>query len=296
MKYPVELEFTDYCWLKCKSCPNKTLENKSFITQECFEEILSYIEHNKDEITFIDISGIWDAFLHPSFCQFLDAIGKKLQWSNIDILLPTKWQSVTQKHIDAIKIVIDSGLAVNISVGIYSLNNSLYKELSGGHSLESVFSFMKLLKANGLSFSLELLQSRFNKKEIQYGKKLASIFECWFEVQWYHNYSWQVNRYSEQDNICTFDENIYSIEGFYCNFVPFIDTKWNMYSCNISSKQQKWRLWNIHELKERYPRFLDLVTYIHTEFLGKEKCFNCSFYKNYEKRKAAVWDSCLETV
>gem|GEM_PF-4520485 len=56
MKYPIELELSSFCTLKCKSCINKDLEEKYFMKEEDFYKITDFLYKNIDELLCIDLA------------------------------------------------------------------------------------------------------------------------------------------------------------------------------------------------------------------------------------------------
>jgi DNA repair photolyase len=107
-KYPLEIEFTDYCGLKCESCVNPLLQEKGYLSRKNYEAILDYIFANKDKILYINFAGIGDMFLHPNINDFLEYFIQKFKDTNIHVLIPTKGQSLNDTHILLLKKMQDS--------------------------------------------------------------------------------------------------------------------------------------------------------------------------------------------
>ena len=56
VKYPIELELSSFCSLKCISCINSSIKSKTNISIENFDLILDYVFKNKDNILYINLS------------------------------------------------------------------------------------------------------------------------------------------------------------------------------------------------------------------------------------------------
>jgi len=178
MRYPIELELSDHCLLKCSCCPNKMYKDKWFMTFDRFKFIVDYLYKNLDNILFLDLSWIWDIFLHPEIDIFLLYLSDKFSKTWLNILIPTKGNSVTNKHIDLLKKCYVAWLRFNLSVGIYSLRSDIHRRISWADNFITIINFIKRIKAEWLPFSLELLINKYSIKELVY----FMIFEIVYEL------------------------------------------------------------------------------------------------------------------
>lgn len=289
VKYPIEIEFTDFCSLKCKSCINPFLNNKWFIWFQNYIFFLDYLFNNIGSILYINISWIGDIFLHPEIETLLNIFIDKFKNTQINVLLPTKWQSIKINHINILKKFNDNWINLNISIGIYSIRKDIHDKLSWVNNFHKVLYFISILKKNNINFSIELLKNNYSLNEESEFNNFLKKINVNGSFHNYHNFSWSIisKNYIYWDETCTFNNYNYNL-WFYCNFIPFLDCNWNVYSCSISWKNSKFLIWNIHDLFFKYNNYIDLVNYIKKDFLNIEKCWNCSIYKsnlnNYAKK------------
>ncbi len=293
MKHPIEIELTDFCSLQCESCVNPLLQNKGFISNKIYEDILEYIFQNKENILFINFSWIWDIFLHPKIIFLFDIFISKFKNTWIKVLIPTKWQSVKKDYFEIFEKMRKNGIYFNISVWLYSIRKDFYNRLTKSNTFDITMRFIKKLKKQNISFSLELLINKNTISEIPLFKKLANLLEVWYSLQWYHNFAGHNKILESLGNNCTFSEDDnYWFKDFFCYFIPLFDSKWNIYTCSISWKNKNFLVWNISDLFVEFPKYTKLMDFIKSDFLSKDKCKNCSIYKNYE-RKNIIWNNCF---
>lgn len=285
IKYPIEIELTDFCWLKCASCVNPLLKNKGFLSINDFEIIIDYIYKNKDNILYINFSWIGDVFLHKDFNLLIDLFIVKFKNTWVNVLIPTKWQSINVKHLETLKKISINWINLNISIWMYSLIENVHNSLSWSKTFYKTIEFMKDLKKNNICFSLELLKNKVSEKENKIFNNFINKVWIWWSIHNYHNFWWSINNknYKYWKEECSFDWWWYQINWFYCAFIPFISKSWNLYSCSVSWKNKTHMIWNIKKLFIKFPDFRNLVLFIKNDFLNKDKCKNCSIYEWYTK-------------
>ena len=287
MKYPIELELTNYCLLKCEFCPNKDFKNRSFIDEKYFYKIIDYIYFNRNKILFLDLSWIWDVFLHPKIWDFLLYISKKFKNTNFEILIPTKWNSINYKHINVLKQIHNEWLNFNLSIGFYSMLPEKHDIISWKENFFQIIDFIKKIKNEQIPFSLELLIDKYSINELKYFYKFWDKLWVNYKVHNYHNFWWSIkNKELEKFNSkdfklkCSFaDDEKYKLDNFYCEYtLPFIWSDGFLYLCSHWWKQLKYKSENILDLFIKYPNYLDLLEYIKNR-LTKNICRNCTYLK-----------------
>ncbi len=286
MKYPLELEITDYCWLKCIYCPNKNYKKHFYLNKNVFYKIIDYIYLNKDNILFLDLSWIWDIFLHPNINDFLLYIFHKFKNTWLEVLIPTKWVAVTDKNLEILKRIYKEWLKFNLSIWIYSLIENKHNKMTWIKSFRKTIDFLKKLKNNNLPFSLELLINRNSIKELDYFYKFGEKLWVNYKVHNYHNFWGSI----EWDNLEKYNLNTYKLKcsfaddetyelDFYCKYtLPFFSSNWYLYSCSHWGKQERYKTENILYLIDKYPNYLDLLEYVKSK-LNKKICDKCTYYK-----------------
>ena len=295
MKYPIELEITDYCGLKCFYCPNKDFKEKGIMKSEDFYNIIDYIYRNIDNISFLDLSGIWDIFLHPNIIDFLKYLSKKFSSTWFEILISTKGVSVTDEHISILKSLYKDGLKFNLSVWIYSVVKKNHDYLSWVKSFDNIIWFIKRIKKEWLPFSLELLINNYSVNELKYFYELWNALGVKYKIHNLHNFwgsiklNWE-DKFNDIKNYklkWSFREDIEENNklywfDFYCRyFMPLISRDAFLYLCSHSWKQEKFRWEKISLLMKKYPNYIDMLGYV-MKNLNKNICKNCN-YLNYNK-------------
>lgn len=288
VKYPIELELSSFCSLKCISCINSSIKSKTNISIENFDLILDYVFKNKDNILYINLSWVWDIFLHPDIDKILIKFIKIFKNTNIDILISTKWTYIKPTTLKILSTFKENWVNLNICVWIFSMEKQKYENFTQTKgSFEKVLKFLFILKKNNFNFSLELLLSSYSLDSINLFKSLINklkIDEVYYK---YHNFNWRINLESEQNfhiNLkqnCDFNEHEIHKNSFYknysnCKFIPFISSDLEMYLCSLSSHWKSF--WDFKELIQKYPNFIDLVFYF-KEQINLENCSKCSLYK-----------------
>lgn len=293
MRYPLEVEFTNFCSLKCKVCINRYFQERWNISLKFFQLIIDYIFQNKEKILYINFAWIGDIFMHPQITQFIEIFIEKFRWSGINILVPTKGQQINLKHIFLLKKLKESGIEVNINVWFYSFLENIQDKIAWWKSFFKMIYFLKLLKKFCIPFSIELISD--DSEDLIRIKKYASYFWCWYSIQNIHNFVWLIKWEKFGSNKCSFNEgNNYNIKDSFCSFIPFINFSWYIYPCSISSGKKEFSIWNIQKLFQDFPNYVDLVNYIKDNIV-EEKCIQCSLYKNYEK-KYIIWNNNNQSV
>ena len=288
MRYPIEIELTDYCTLSCECCPNKTYINKSYMEDKVFYSIIDYIFNNQDNILMVDLCGVGDIFLHPKICEYLDYIGDKFKWTSIQILIPTKWSIIQQKHIEALIRLHNKGIDYDISIGMYSLRPHVHDAISGTKNFSKMMNFILECKKNKLLFWLELLLNNFSIHELPYFYAFWKKLQTNYKVHTYHNF-WgsmeESNLYNDaslyKDLECEFAwEEVYMTDHFCQYTMLFLAKDGYIYSCSHWWKQKQFRTEHILDLIVKFPKYNDLVHYITKEKLSKKDCINCTYFKD----------------
>lgn len=290
-RYPIEIELTDHCWLKCDCCVNYLLSKKWFMSFDRYKSILDYIYNNKDNILFVNICGIGDIFLHPEIELFLELFIKTFKGTGIKLLLPTKWQSIKERHVLLLQKLQNSWISLNISISLFSLNKIYYNTFTKSNTFDKVFTFIKFLKKYQVDFSIEFILSKNSIKELKYFYKLVTVLNIGYGLSNYHNFSGILEKkdnlyYDIPENIkdCSFeDETEYRLENFYCGFFPLFSQNWDIYTCSVSWKKKSFYVGDVDKIIIKYPHYLWLVNHIKNDILSPIKCSNCSIYKAYEK-------------
>lgn len=287
MKYPIEIELTDHCTLACDCCPNKDYESKAHMADEDFYDIIEYIKTNREKILFLDLCGIWDIFLHPNITHFLRYIADTFENSDLNILIPTKWTVISDKHIEALQYMKNKNINFNLSVWFYSMRRKVHDSITGKPNFDDIMKFIKICKKNNFPLSLEMLINKFSLKELDYFYKFWDQLQLNYKVHNYHNFWGSVDR----DNIYEYNKNDYKFKcsfaddetyklDFYCQYtLPFIARDWYLFSCSHWGKQEKYRTEKFSQLMKKYPNFEDLLKYITEEKLTKSICKNCTYFK-----------------
>lgn len=287
MKYPIELELTDHCLLKCNYCPNKTYKNKWFMTFDMFTFIVDYLFDNIDQILFLDLSWIGDIFLHPDINIFLLYLSDKFTNTWLDILIPTKWNSINDGHISTLKICYEKWLKINLSIWIYSLRSMIHDKISWVDNFEKIILFIRKIKSEKLPFTLELLVNKDSIKELNYFYRFWDKLGVNYKIHNYHNFSWSIKwdklEHYNSDKYklnCSFaDEEIFNW-NFHCKYtMPFISKDWYLYSCTHWWKQNKYKLENVNILFNKYKQYNNLLEYIENK-IDRNICKDCT-YINY---------------
>lgn len=286
-KYPIEVEITDFCTLRCDCCPNKSFKSKWYISDENFYKIIDYVYVNHEKILFLDLCGIWDIFLHPRICNYFDYIWKKFAWKKLDILIPTKWAWINVKHIKALHRLKDKWINFNVSFWLYSMRESIHNKIAGHKNFDKMIRIMKLFKKEWLSLSLELLVNKYSFEEIEYFYKFWEALWVNYKIHNYHNFWWSMKnediyKYNKKDYKfkCSFaDDETYELD-FYCKYTfPFIARDGYLFSCSHWWKQERYRVDTISKLLADYPDYEDLLKYVTSEKLNKTVCKDCTYFK-----------------
>lgn len=288
IRYPIELELTDYCPLKCVCCPNKDFKEKWYISDENFFLVINYIKNNLENILFLDLCWIWDIFLHPNLNDYLDYIWEKFWWTSLEILIPTKWVIISEKNLIKLQSLKKKKVCFNISIWFYSMRSEIHDRITWiKNSFLKTLEFIKKLQKYNIWFSLELLINKFSINELEYFYKFWDSLKVNYKVHNYHNF-WGSLKKREFFNYnsknykfkCSFaDDETYELD-FYCKYtLPFISRDWYLFSCSHWWKQEKYRTEKISELFKRFPKYLDLLDYITKEKLNKNICKNCTYFK-----------------
>lgn len=280
MKYPIELELTDFCWLKCINCINPYLENKSYMTLQNFTKVMSYVYDNRDSILYLNLSGIWDIFLHPDFLEIIDIICDRLSGSWINILIPNKWQSFTWEIINGLVKLRDFGFWVNISIWFFSMISTENDKMTQIKNFSKSLAFMLCLKKSNIQFSLEVASNSVLEKE--YLAKIWKIFHVWYSSQWVHNFGWffEKNTSTKEYKQSSFSvSNKYILDNFYCPFIPFISKDLKIYTCSISGKNNKFFYEDFDYFLINDICFLDMVYKLKDFLWNGNKCLECTIYQ-----------------
>lgn len=292
VRYPLEIEFTNYCSLKCISCISKNVKDKWFLWRQKYKRILVFIERNKNYIEYLNLGWLWDNCIHPDILEYLDEL-KLLKGMNISLLMPTKWVSISDKILLKIKELKDLGIKINIPIWIFSLKRDVLNFMVWMSDINTKetqldyykkFSdFIKKLKFYKIDFSLELLLTKFSQWEIGVFRKF-----CWkLWVEWVihrlHNFWWRLKTFSflytdkEFFNAfhCSYEDSLEDKGDAYyndvCWFFPYIDFKWDIYPWTFC---MHYYLWNIENYVGNFP---DLIRTCQKEIdLNNSFCSKCT--------------------
>lgn len=283
-KYPIEIEFTNNCWLRCISCISKKITNKWFLEENIYDKILNFLVYNHSEIEYITLWWLWDNFLHPKILEYLDKL-KLLGGYNMPILIPTKWINFNIQLIDKIIELKKYWLDINIQIWIFSLKkelfNSMYWKMEKTSNkihtysyYEKFISFIKLLKAKQLDFSLELLLTRFSENEVSYFWKFCHSINVDWVIHRLHNFWWKLKTYnilytannSYNAFHCSYNKSLENnLKDYYhdkCWFFPYIDFEWTIYPWTFCTHYAIWNIsnysWTYIELVKKCYQTIDL--------------------------------------
>ncbi len=179
-----EIEFTNYCGLDCRGCIRKDSSDFWFLDFETLQNICLYVATKK--FTEIVISGLWDAFLHPKFYEFLEYIFER--FPNIMVYVMTKWQSITDEDIEKFAIMKVQWKNINLTFSLFSLEKKQYKEVTWGWDLERLLWIIKLAHNKKINFSFEFFLDTGNIAYISQFQKFVSLFGKEFRYTIPHNW------------------------------------------------------------------------------------------------------------
>lgn len=291
-KYPIEIELTDFCSLECICCPNRNFQDKWNISDENFYLSMDYVHDNLGNILFLDLCGVWDIFLHPKIDIYLEYLWKKFIWTNLEILIPTKWTIIKDSTLEILKQLKEEKINFNISIWFYSMRPKIHDKIAWWNSFQRTLSFIAKLQAFWIPFSLELLINKFSINELEYFYSFGNKLWVNYKIHNYHNFwgslekndifNYNTKNYKFK---CSFaDDETYELD-FYCKYtLPFVSKDWYLYSCSHWWKQEKYKTEKISYLFKKFPKYQDLLNYIIQEKLNHKICKNCTYFKyNYEK-------------
>jgi MoaA/NifB/PqqE/SkfB family radical SAM enzyme len=274
-KYPLEIEFTNHCTLRCKTCISKDLKEKWFLKEEVYDLILDFIIKNIDKIEFLAVAGLWDSFLHPKILLFLDKL-KILKNTNLPILFPTKWITMTKDIALKIKELRDVWVSIDIQIWIFSIDKKVQNFLCWiGENFDYFPKFVeivKLFKKNWINFSIELVLTKISEREVNAFWRFCEELQINWEVHQVHNFWGKLKNYEvlkTDKKMIFFDEtkkDCYPWIGCYtdkCGFYPYIDFKGNMYPwtfcCHYKPiKMNKIKNKNYNLVVESFINIIDL--------------------------------------
>lgn len=260
------------------------------MSRDIFAHILWYLHDNIHSILYINFSWIWDIFLHKDINFFFWTFIKLFQNTNIHVLIPTKWQSITDKHLKMLKAMATNWIKLNISVWLYSLYEDKYNELSGSKTFKKTMGFLARLRYFEIPFSLEFLGDETELKNFQ---KVSKKLWSGFSYQGYHNFSWLLWWQGDENyyNQCSFSEkDDYQFNDIFCPFLPLISKDGKLYSCSIWWKQKKFYYWDIVDIFTQYPDYMDIVYMIKDDLLlNSSKCKECTIYKIAQNKSIKLW-------
>jgi hypothetical protein len=286
MKYPIEIEISDYCSLKCQCCPNKDFKVNWNISEENFHLALDYVYLNSEHISFLDLCWLWDIFLHPKIDNFLIYLAEKFKDREIKVLIPTKWISVNAKNINTLKKIKDIWLDYNISIWIYSVRKEVHDKITWFKgSFSKTFEFIQKLKDNDLPFSLEMMINSFSVNEIEYFQNICSSLWVNCKVHNYHNFSWSIKKdnlfkYNSKDNKiqCSFaDKEDFDLDLYCKNPLPMISWDWKLFACTHWWKHKRYMIEDISSIFVKYPDYENLLNYIFKNKLSESLCKDCTY-------------------
>ena len=284
-KYPIEIEFTNLCWLKCLYCVNKNIVNKSYLSEEKYDLFLDYVYSNIDNILYINMAWIGDLFLHPKIDLFLLKFIKKFKNTNIDVLLSTKALNIT-KYINILKQFKLNNINLSISIGLFSFDKENYDKFTWVKwSFNKTLKSILVLRNTNIDFSLELLISKYSINSL----KQFKIFweKIWVNTIFHklHNFWWRIDlkgeklNYTWLKNYCDFSWEEYNSNDYYmklsnCNFIPFIDINWFFNLCSLSAHKWELLIYNLDNIEASFKSYIWLVEYFRSKI--DNECTECS--------------------
>jgi len=280
IKYPLEIELTNYCSLKCISCVSRDLNNRWFLSENHFDLIINFIINNSNNIDFIAIAWLGDTFMHPKIMLYLDKL-LMLKDLNIPILIPTKWNTLTEEIIKNIVELKNKGLNINIQLWIFSLKEDVTNFMAGLYDKKiDCFSFnyfekfkltVKNLKHYKLDFSIELLLTKFSENEIDSFHKFCKKLEVDWVIHRLHNFWWKLKTYNSLYSSKKFETrcawvNLKEEESDYygdiCWFYPFINNEWNFFPWSFCTHYNLWNIenftWNFQDIIDKCYNTIDM--------------------------------------
>lgn len=265
IKYPIEIEFTNNCALKCISCISKDYKNKWSISSKNFNTILEFLDKNLDDITYVTLGWLWDNLLHKDILILLDGF-KRFNKRELNILIPTKWNALTEEIILKLQELKKNWININIQIWIFSLREKVQNFMSGIDENKNFNYFkifidkIKYLKKIRLDFSLELLLTKLSENETDRFYDFCNWIGVDGVVHRLHTFWWKLTTYSDlyssNKNFtafhCSYDESKVDDENHYyndkCWFFPYIDWEWNIYPGTFCTHYNIWKIENfIHE-------------------------------------------------
>lgn len=164
----IEVEFTDYCNLRCKMCDQYFKNGKPhdlqpiFMSFNTWKKILSHIRELNRKVD-LSISWLGESLLHPKFNEFLNYAFKKPAFNTLTLIT-----NGTVMDDSKIKTILDcSSLSENtfrkIHISIDAFTLKTYKKIKGKDLLRDVNNNV-----------IQLLDSR-EKKHLQYPKIILSF-------------------------------------------------------------------------------------------------------------------------
>lgn len=288
MKYPIELEITNYCSLQCKCCPNSSFQERVHMSFLDFQYVINYIDKNKEHILFLDISGIGDIFLHPEIDVFLRLLGERFSDKKLDILIPSKLTFIRNSTLNILReLTTKYHLSYNISIWIYSMRASIHDAITKlpGSFLQTV-KMMKILKNLNIPFSLELMINQFSSKEEDVFIEFAQAFGVNYKVHNFHNFWGSITNFHAQKYNqphlkwkCSFaDDETYELD-FYCKYtLPFIGSNGFLYWCSHGGKQEKFKIDTLSNTLGVYTSYPDLLKFITKTKLNPDICKWCTYF------------------
>jgi MoaA/NifB/PqqE/SkfB family radical SAM enzyme len=292
-KYPLEIEFTNNCSLKCKVCISKDIKTKWFLAEDTFDLILKYILENKDYIDYITIWWLWDNFLHPKILLFLDKL-KILKSTSLPILIPTKWMTITEEIVLKITELKNLWIKINIQIGLFSINNSIQDYLTWTPNLNyfsKLSKTIKLFKNNKVDFSFELLLTKLSENEIEAFYKFCDKLQVDGVVHKLHNFWARLKAYNSLSSLknynafhCSFNKSKENdINDYYndlCWFFPYINFEWNIYPGTFCLHYKPLNIKSV--MNKNYDFIIDYCKKIIN--MENENCKKCSHNSNNIKQ------------
>ena len=291
LKYPIELELSSYCGLRCKSCINSDLVKRKFIEAWDYRAIIDFLFLHKDCISFIDISGIWDAFLHPKISDFLEYFYNTFKWCNISVNFSQKWQAITEEHICILEKMQESWIQIDIFIWVFSIRENVYKYLSWWDSFKRVVAFAKLMHRKGFNVSMELLNNYFSHWEYEKFYELCNAIGCSASIKNITNFWWLLstqqwylfgyNNMFESPNLIRASEKIVDARHIEekCGSTPYISAEWKIIVCSYLQGYEDDRglIWHVDDLSEMTLQEIYEKSY---EKMFTKICEGCSLYKS----------------
>jgi MoaA/NifB/PqqE/SkfB family radical SAM enzyme len=248
----LEIELTNYCWLKCISCAREQFKSFWFFDIQLLDSIILFIKENDYER--VNLCWIGDVFLHKDIFKILNILFKEI--NGITIVINTKWDSLDDNKIWKLKNIVDKWYNLLVYWSIFSFNDKDHNFLTWSkYWYKMILSKLVLLKKNKVKIWTEFLLTSYSYKDLKKYYKLCDILWTNPAIQKLANWWWNLDDkiYSKLfwDKKLLLSHNIYSNKKekewcvFHDNTFLQIDYLWNIFKCCFFQYNRDLSLWNI---------------------------------------------------